>query len=227
MSKNAPLKLFIGIPVYREMEASFAQCLINLHLAPPCDEFLVCPLVGDSLVSRARNTITANFLATDATHLLWLDSDLVFSPEHVKRLVSHDKDIVGGFYPKKQEGPLRWVCNAYPQPQPVQPDGLQRIRYAGTGFMVIRRQVFERMIATYGDALRYRADESGREEYDFWSVGVHQFEDGSRRYLSEDWFFCQRWLDLGGEIWGDTKVVIKHTGAITFPLASQMAELRG
>ncbi len=220
------MKLFIGLPIYGAMDAQFAQSLIALHLDPPCNEFLVCPNLGDSLVSRSRNTITANFLATDATHLLFLDSDLIFSPAHVKRLISHNKELTCGFYPKKCQGPVQWVCNAIDGgAAPVQPDGLQEIKYGGTGFMVIARSVFEKMIDRYGKEIEFKADESGRIEHDFWSVGVYQFKDGTRRYLSEDWYFCQRWLDLGGKIWGDTKIVAKHVGQAVFPLKTQEVDL--
>lgn len=225
MPSPPPVKLFIGLPIYGAMDAQFATCLIALHLNPPCNEFLVGPNLGDSLVSRSRNTITANFLATDATHLLWLDSDLIFSPAHVKRLVAHDKEIVGGFYPKKAQGPLEWVCNSLVPAAPVQPTGLQEIRYAGTGCMLIQRAVFTRMIAAFGPRLIYTSDTTGRPEYDFWTVGVYEFPDGSRRYLSEDWYFCQRWRDLGGQIWGDTKIVCKHVGQAVYPLQTQEAEL--
>lgn len=218
------IKLFIGLPVYGAMDAQFAQCLINLHLDPPCDEFLVCPNLGDSLVSRSRNTITANFLATDATHLLFLDSDLIFSPEHVKRIVTHDVEIVGGFYPKKCEGPLQWVCNAM-DGEKIEPleNGLQRVKYVGTGFMLVKREVFTKMIERYPE-IQFKADQTGRVEHDFWSVGVHQFQDGSRRYLSEDWYFCQRWIDMGGEIWGDTKIIARHVGHAVYPLKTQQEE---
>jgi len=219
-------KLFIGLPVYHALDPQFAQCLINLHLDPPTDEFLVGPNIGDSLVSRSRNTITANFLDTDATHLLWLDSDLIFSPAHVKRLLAHSVELVGGFYPKKSQGPLEWVCNALDgEFRPPRPDGLQEIKFAGTGFLLIARTVFEQMIAGFGSQIGYRADTTGRQEYDFWTVGVHEYPDGARRYLSEDWFFCQRWRDLGGTVWGDTRVICKHIGHAIYPLQTQMAEL--
>lgn len=220
-------KVFLGLPIYGAMDAQFAECLIHLHLDPPGKEFLVCPNRGDSLVSRSRNTITANFLATDATHLLWLDSDLIFSPQHVKRILSHDRDVVGGFYPKKAQGPVQWVVNALDGgvDAPIDANGLQEIKYAGTGFMLIKRHVFEQMIERYGDQIGFIADETGRQEYDFWSVGVYQFPDGTRRHLSEDWFFCQRWKDLGGKIWGDTRIVAKHVGQAVYPLKTQEAEL--
>lgn len=219
-------KLFVGVPIYGAMDAQFAQCFLDIHLDPPCDEMLVCKEMGDSLVSRARNTISGKFLETDATHLLWLDSDLVFSPSHIKRIIAHDKDIVCGFYPKKCQGPVQWVCNALDGgvDAPIDANGLQEIKYGGTGFMLIKRTVFEQMVKAYPQ-LAYKADESKRDEHDFWSVGVYQFKDGTRRYLSEDWFFCQRWLDLGGKIYGDTKVVVKHVGQAVYPLKTQEAEL--
>lgn len=224
--KEVP-KIFLGLPIYGAMDAQFAECLIHLHLDPPCNDFLVCPNRGDSLVSRSRNTITANFLGTDATHLLWLDSDLIFSPDHVKRIISHDRDVVGGFYPKKAQGPVQWVVNALDGgvDAPIDANGLQEIKYAGTGFMLIKRPVFEQMIERFGHEIGFTADESGRQEYDFWSVGVYQFPDGTRRHLSEDWFFCQRWKDLGGKIWGDTKIVAKHVGQAVYPLKTQEVEL--
>lgn len=224
-----PIKLFIGLPVYGAMDPQFAQCLIALHLIPPCNEFMVCPNLGDSLVSRSRNTITANFLATDATHLLWLDSDLIFGPEHVKRILTHGVDVVGGFYPKKAQGPIQWVVNAMDGgvESPISTNGLQEVKYVGTGFMLISRVVFESMIAKHGGEIGFTADETGRQEYDFWSVGVKQFPNGTRRYLSEDWFFCQRWRELGGKVWADTKIVCKHVGQAVYPLKSQEAELMG
>ncbi len=92
------------------------------------------------------------------------------------------------------------------------------------GIQDIFGTVFEQMVKAYPQ-LAYKADESKRDEHDFWSVGVYQFKDGTSRYLSEDWFFCQRWLDLGGKIYGDTKVVVKHVGQAVYPLKTQEAEL--
>ena len=45
------------------------------------------------------------------------------------------------------------------------------------------------------------------------------------RYLSEDWYFCQRWLDLGGEIFGHTRVALRHLGPVIFPLETQLPEV--
>ena len=219
------MKLFVGLPVYGQIHSETAQCLHRILLAPPCS-FTVGMNIGDSLVSRSRNTITADFLASDCTDLLWIDSDLVFSPEHIARIVSHDLDVVGGFYPKKQEGELQWVCNCLDgeQPPPDPKTKLQQVKYIGTGFMRVRRHVFERMIEEYGPWIGYMSDGTKRKEWDFWAVGPHQFPDGNRRYLSEDWMFCQRWLDIGGKVYADAGIVLKHIGQAVYPLRTQCAE---
>ncbi len=224
-------KVFVALPVYGGLDVFFTQSLLKFLNEPPCPIALrMNP--GDSLVSRSRNTLTADFLESDATHLLFIDTDLIFSSEQVARLLAHDKDIVAGFYPKKQEGPVQWVCNAHlGEDRPIGADGLQEVRYMGTGFMLVKRGVFETMIARY-PALAFKADHRDRIEHDFWSVGVyHAAADFNTpavqpgRYLSEDWFFCQRALDAGFKVWGDTRVVLKHVGQAIYPLRSQEAEL--
>jgi hypothetical protein len=82
------MKLFVALPIYQELNALFAQCLMKLITDPPC-QLAVRMNPGDSLVSRARNSLTADFLETDCTHLLFIDSDLIFSPDQVARIASH------------------------------------------------------------------------------------------------------------------------------------------
>lgn len=216
-------KLFVALPCYDAPRPQFSQCLEHLLLAPPCN-IMRRYQPGDSLIPRARNTLTADFLASDATHLLFIDTDLVFSTEHVARLLDHELPVVGGFYPKKQDGSLQWVCNALPEGPKADARGLQPLKYIGTGFMLIERDVFRRQREHWPE-LAYKADGSGREEFDYWSVGVREFPDGTRRYLSEDWFFCQRCLDLGIPIYGDTAIILKHLGAACYPLMSQANDL--
>jgi hypothetical protein len=183
---------------------------------------------GDSLVTRARNVLTADFLASDCTHLLFIDADLVFTPSDVARISSHDADVVGGFYPLKRQGPVQWCGNGRPDVSGGEPSpGLQEVRFIGTGFMCIARRVFERMLEADGEAIRYTSDDPGhRIEHDFWRVGVRPTSDPRPRYLSEDWYFCQRWLDLGGQVYADRQVVLHHLGAATFPLDSQWEALQ-
>jgi len=210
-------KLFVALPVYGSHHPFFVQSLMRLLMAPPCS-LVVKDQPGDSLVARARNNLAAEFLKGDCTHLLFIDTDLIFSSEHVARLLEHHEPIVCGLYPKKQKT-LAWVLNAdldHPDPDER---GLQRIRYAGTGFLMIAREVFERMISAHPE-IAYRPDEvePAQTRWDFFSCGVFEYPDGARRYLSEDWYFCQRALDLGYKVFADTRVVLKHCGDCVYPI---------
>lgn len=214
------MKLFLALPIYQDVEPWFVISLLEFTKRPPC-EVVIKPRIGDSDISRSRNCLAADFLASDCTHFLFLDSDLIFSPEHIDRLVGHAKnghDIVAGLYPKKQME-LGWVCNILEEPQAEREDGLQRVKYAGTGCLLVSRKVFDVMRAKRPE-IEYAPDEGDAPgvKWDFFAKGVYRFPCGLRRYLSEDWFFCQAALDLGFDIWMDTSIVLKHVGKAIYPL---------
>ena len=219
MTPNPSVRLMVGMPVYGGYHPHFVPGLLDLVRRPPC-HLQIAPLVGDSLVSRARNRIAAKFLAGGCTHLLFLDTDLIFSPEHIARLIGHGLPFVCGLYPKKQAG-ISWVCNTRAEyPPRDEATGLQRILYGGTGCMLIAREVLEAIVAKFPD-LAYEPDDGEPDQplYDFFRVGVHADPaTGRRRYLSEDWFFCQMALEAGVPLYADTCVVLKHCGEAIYPL---------
>ena len=174
--------------------------------------------VCDPSVSRARNILTANFLETDCTHLLFVDADIAFSPADIARISSHDEPVVGGMYPLKNTRPATdWCGNGLDEPAPERADGLRQVKYIGPGFLCIARGVFEQIILQLGDALRYRQDFPPRRvEYGFWRDSVRK-----GRFLTEDWTFCDVWNDLGGKVFMDTHVVLRHAGRAEWPLPLQ------
>ncbi len=222
---NRP-KVFLGIPVYGGMEPLFVNSLMGAALQltklkrKPLDLHIQMK-AGDSLVPRARNALAAEFLKSDCTHFLQLDCDLIFGLDQIIRLVSHDELIVAGLYPMKKPE-LQWVAN-FKANEEEDERGLHRVRYAGTGCLLVKRVVLEKMIDALPD-IAYGPDDSEHAAgHDFFSVGVHRGADGNTRYLSEDWYFCQRALDLGIDVFMDTRVVLKHIGQITYPLADPFA----
>ncbi len=219
MTTPPDIKLMLGLPVYGGYHPHFIPGLLDLVRRPPC-HLQICPMVGDSLVSRARNRIVARFLMSECTHLLFLDTDLIFSPDHVERLLSHGKPFLIGLYPKKQEQ-LSWVCNTREEFGLRDPDtGLQRILYGGTGCMLIAREVIEAIIAAHPESA-YQPDdgEDNQPLHDIFRVGVYEDPVAKRRrYLSEDWFFCQYAMDAGYPLYADTHVVLKHCGDAIYPL---------
>jgi hypothetical protein len=200
---------------------------------------------GDALITRARASLISQFLDDrSATHLLFVDADIGFEPEQVLRLLACGADICAAIYPIKR---IDWdkvkttIETARPNPAAAalkyvfevdDPNavtakaGFVKVRYAGTGFLMIRRAALERMCAHYPQ-LRYKRDHS----LDAATASDNRFalfecviaEDGT--YLSEDFAFCKRWTDIGGEIWADLNSRLNHVGPMAFcgDLSSQFA----
>lgn len=169
---------------------------------------------NDSLVSRARNTCVAWALARPETsHLLFIDADIDWPEGAIVRLLERDRDIVAATYPMKVE-PSQWTfAPLLPSIEELEVDeaGLVEIAACGAGFLLIKRSVFERMMAAHPE-LRYEGSGSstpGAEPYlhDFFSVRI---VDGT--LLGEDFSFCRRWRDLGGQIWLDPTIILGHHG---------------
>jgi hypothetical protein len=177
----------------------------------------------DPYIVLARNAAAADFLLSDCTHLLFIDADIMFNSAHVRTLVARDEDIVGGLYAKKAEGEIKWVCNALPtRPEPDH-RGLLPVKHIGTGFLLIKKIVFERMIEEFGDKIGYLEDEIDRPLWDFFDMPRVADDKGAVRKLSEDWHFCNRARELGFTVYADTTVILRHVGTAVYPLRTQVA----
>jgi len=91
-------------------------------------------------------------------------------------------------------------------------NSLCEVRHVATGFMMIRRQVFEKMAEAfpstkYEDDVGFLLPEENTHAYALFDCGV---ENG--HYYSEDWMFCHRWSNMGGEIFMDISIPLTHTG---------------
>ena len=175
-------------------------------------DFQIDTLSNESNVNRARNSCAAKFLAGDATHLMFVDADIQFNPTDIVKLVAHDKDIVGGIYPQKTLPP-KMVVNTLDN---ARTEGdLIEVGTLGTGFMLVKRTVFEQMIASgatpYGDDIGL-SDVENSNQYDFFNCTI----DSNGRYLTEDWSFCRKWRELSVTIWADTTVALAHVGYYRF-----------
>ena len=225
MGTNA--KLFLGLPIYGNPNALFFAAFTGFWGSSDLSIAPLHPRFGDSLIPRSRNVITRWFLESDATHLLFVDSDLGFQEKDVKRLLSHNLDVVGGLYcHKDMRSPKpRFVLNGLGAEFKPDANGLVEVASVGTGFMLISRRVFEIVLQHIGKDIWYTDDDDHKTvEHNFWPVGVYTYPDGHRRYLSEDWYFCQRWRDLGGKVYADTNVLLEHEGRAIYPLRSQVEE---
>ena len=174
--------------------------------------FQIDTLSNESNVNRARNSCAAKFLSGDCSHLMFVDADIQFNPQDIVKLITHDKDIVGGIYPQKTLPP-KMVVNTLNNGE--HEGDLIEVGTLGTGFMLIKRSVFEKMIeegaTPYVDAIGLSPKENSNQ-YDFFQCTI----DSNGRYLTEDWSFCRRWRQLGGKIWADTTIGLTHVGYFRF-----------
>jgi hypothetical protein len=205
---------------------------------------------GDALITRARANLVTLFLDDPAApHLLFVDADIGFTPEQVFRLVESGADVVAGCYPIKRinwekatralqgnranlpAASLDYVLEIDNPDHVVVVNGFTRVRYAGTGFLMVRRHVLERMCA-HSD---YRSLQFFREHSQDALAGSRNrfalfecmIDPATGTYLSEDFAFCKRWTDIGGEIWADLDSRLDHVGPSAFhgDVASQFAAL--
>jgi hypothetical protein len=239
-SAAAPINLVIATPCFGgQISVLYAASLFKLQKLIRGYSGLNLKILfkdGDALITRARASLISQFLDDpDATHLLFIDADIGFEPEQVLRLIECGADMCAAIYPIKRidwdrvrttleaarpnpaAAALKYVFEVDDPGAVIERGGFVRVRYAGTGFLMIRRQALQRMCSRYPQ-LHYKRDHS----IDAATASDNRFalfecmiaEDGT--YLSEDFAFCKRWIDMGGEIWADLNSKLNHVGPMTF-----------
>ena len=177
-------------------------------------------MTNESLISRARNTLTAKFLHNkESTHLMFIDADIGWEPWHLLVMLNAQKDVIGGLYPMKSL-PVKWCVNGFDGAEVSEDGTLQEVSKTGTGFMLIKRDVFEKLNAH--PATKPFINDIGLPA----ELNPHMktyFDTAVRenRYYSEDWTFCENWRDIGGKVWVDKRVLLRHTGTYVFDFQTQ------
>jgi hypothetical protein len=202
-------------------------------------------IANESLVTRARNVLVAYFLQSNYTRLLFIDADIEFQVEDVLKLIAHNKEVCVGAYPKKgvnwqrikdsitskqgQEISDRDIAAAgsdyainfkfvnRDMKQIAIENGVIKLHDGATGFMMIKREAIDKMIAAYPD-LKYNNDLNTPPDLQdfFYAFFDTMIDPKDRRYLSEDYTFSRRWQDIGGDIWLDPSISLNHFGSFNF-----------
>lgn len=225
VSKLKGKRVMLATPMYGGMGNSmFMSSLLRLQ-----EQFILrgmnfqhAFMMNESLIDRARNSLVNTFLTqSDAEYLLFVDADIQFRAEDVLAMMSYDKQLICGPYPKKSinwpiviaaiksgvENPevIENLIGEYvftPLDEETEERQVIRVSEAGTGLMIIHRSVFEAMMKAFPENA-YVSDHSAdvhngleRKMFAFFRTGI---EDG--RYLSEDYYFCHKWREIGGDVW--------------------------
>jgi len=228
------MHLVIGTPMYGGQCCSeYVQSLLALKEA--CMQHgikMTCIFLGnESLVQRGRNTIAHHFLEIeDATHLMFIDADQKFVPNDIARMIKADKGIIGGPVPMKG---INWErvragavlnhkrlweltgifnINKLDGHEMVSPDTPFQVKHIGTGFMLIRRDVFEKLKPHVGWYKNGGSSIDPEDKvYDFFKV-----QNINHQLLSEDYNFCHMYREKGGTVWAAPWCVLGHFGAYLF-----------
>ncbi|WP_243367720.1 hypothetical protein [Microvirga solisilvae] len=176
-----------------------------------------------SLVVMGRNNLVTDFLASNATDLVFIDSDIGWKPESLVRLLQHDVSLVAGIYRKKAPETIYTV--EFDDPRNIAADpktGLLKAKGVSAGFLRIRRDCIEAMIKAYPEL---KITERKQEQYALFDTMI---ENG--KMVGEDYTFCRRWAAIGGTIWVDPTIDLDHygmsayTGSLTSSLQKKQAD---
>ena len=238
-----PIKIFVATPMYGGLcVGGYTSGLLN-----SVQEFMkhgiqmyYAYMMNESLITRARNTLSYDFLATDATHLMFIDADITFDPRDIPRMLDADKDIICGLYPKKE---INWKTVADAVNQGVDykdlpnytgsfavnlVDGVlettgdvnepMEIDNGGTGFMLIKREVFEALknkVPTYTNDMFQVVDKNPVKKiiHEYFATSI---DEPSNRLLSEDYHFCKIARQAGFKVYAAPWVNLTHSGTYNF-----------
>ena len=236
-------KIFVATPMYGGQCAGYyTQSImeLNMLLQKSGVEAQYSFMFNESLITRARNALTNGFLKSGCTHLLFIDSDIKFRATDIMAMLEADKDIICGIYPKKEinwdsvkkamdsgvpQNQLKSYTGSFvvnlvdyqgevtvPVGQPVE------IFNGGTGFMMIKREVFEQLsdkVPSYFNDVNDLNGQIGmREEIkEYFATSI---EPETGRLLSEDYHFCYIWRKAGGKVYAAPWCQLSHIGTYAF-----------
>lgn len=189
------MKLLIGVPTLDYIHVEFMQSLMRLLLRLKDDGIpFDVDIESGTLVYFARDRVANKAINEGYTHVLWLDSDMVFSPDILDDLMFCGKQFVTGIYHARRKGYASTIFKS------IELNGLERFeeypreafRIAGCGFgcVLVDTEVLKAVAMKNGTCFTPIKD------------------------LGEDIAFCKRAKDLGYELWCEPTVVCGHIGHI-------------
>jgi hypothetical protein len=243
-------KLFVATPMYGgQCHGAYTKAITDLMIL--CTKYGIEAklffIFNESLVQRARNYLTDEFVRSGYDHMIFIDSDIHFEPQDVLVMMHFaasrdDMDVVCGPYPKKA---ISWekikvaVDKGYADKNPNQleefvgdfvfnpADGITQFRVdepievkeSGTGFMLITREALKKYDKAF-PTQSYKPDHVRTANFDGSREIMAYFDcvicPDTKRYLSEDYMFCQWMRKAGGKVWLLPWMRLKHAGSYIF-----------
>jgi hypothetical protein len=246
-------KLFIATPMYGgQCAGMYTKSTADLAMLATRYDITVrfFYLFNESLITRARNYLADEFMRSDCTHMMFIDSDIGFDPNDVLAMMAlmdpddkeNGKHLMCGPYPKKtiawekikmavdkgfaDENPQDlenfvgdFVFNPVKEQVSMRIDEPVEVSEGGTGFMMITKHAFEEFNKAYPD-YSYKPDHVRTKHFDGSREIMMYFQalvdPESKRYLSEDYMFCQWLRKAGVGVWMCPWMELNHVGSYVF-----------
>ena len=202
-----PAKCVVLVPVAAQIEPVCESALAELSRRG----YTVRRVYGYAAIDQARNDMATDALADGFEETMWIDADISLEPAAVDQLRASQLPIVCGIYARKGRRAL--ACHALPgTEQPIfgAGGGLVELRYAGTGFLLIRRHVYIDIQERLGLPVCNQRFE--RTTIPFFQPLVIPDVEG-HWYLPEDFAFCERARQCEYKIMADTTIRLWHHGS--------------
>ena len=213
-------KIMLGLPTYDfKVTAKLAISLASFCVQAQKHgvDIQICNISGCSVVSRVRNLIAKDFLDSDCTDLMFIDSDINFEAEDIFRLMAWNSDpkkgIVAGIPVARKKGKTYISTLDTDEEENILMNymGLVKAKRVATAFMIIRREVFEKLRDVHPEWVYHDEKKVGDEVIAFFDFAL---KDG--QYIGEDFLFCDRARELGYEVWIDPTIKLGHMGMEEF-----------
>ena len=240
INKEEKISIMVCTPVHSEVSMHYTQALLEFQKVCMLKNILVSfVILKSSLVTQGRNLCVANFLNADHkyTHLLFIDSDINFTPESIFEMIALDREVIAIPYPMKtinwdkvdrlskeikykNSTELSTLGFTYPikvadTSNIIVQNNVIEVTHAPTGCMLIKRQVFDKMIEKYPDleinqpTILNGEETKNKNLYNFFDT-LH--DPVTKKYYGEDFGFCQKWRDIGGKCYCYINRFITHVG---------------
>ena len=237
--ENNNIKLFVATPVHSQVSMHYMQSVFKLQAE--CHEKnipIMLQLMKSSLITQGRNLCVSEFLLTDCTHMLFIDSDIQFSAESIFKMICKDQEILSIPYPMKN---ILWdkVCdkwrdipdldftqlstsgNKYPVRLKDAEDDINmcdemiELSHSMTGCMLIKREALNKMIQAYPDLIiKQETMIDGTQQYrkHLYNFFDTYYDKENKLYYGEDFAFSRLWTKIGGKCMALITEYITHIG---------------
>lgn len=205
------MKIAVCFPSGDEVKTHFMLSVLGMMGNNSVIPITTVANCNSSRVAFNRNNLVYQAKQSGATHMLFMDADMVFPNNALSRLVSYDLDIVGATASKRNDDgdAIGWTLDG----SRLQiPSPLVKMKLLGMPFMLVNMKVFEKLRAPWF-----------AEPPRFMMLGENQEDEG---IMPEDEYFCQAALKAEFDIWCDIELSMHmgHRGSKTYYIAKPQPE---